>query len=215
MQIPVEPNLDKPIPLVAQPQNGQTYEDRLKIAGNTAMLLRELGIEETLTPEEDATAKEMIAKLKPAEGKNSEPTSQEKALKNVSVALKIGGYLNEYEKQIVADKIQVRTVVVNRLMEISQDDDNKIALKALELLGKASDLFTERSEITITHKTSDELKTAIKERIAQLMQMQKLDNKSKTENRLSQLKHSQNDVVDVEVKEKWVPKLLKNPQKSG
>ena len=135
MQIPVEPNLDKPIPLIAQPQNGQTYEERLKIAGNTAMLLRELGIEETLTPEEDAKAKEMIAKLKPAEGKNSEPTSEERALKNVGVALKIGGYLSEYEKQIVADKIQVRTVVVNRMMEISQDDDNKIALKALELLG--------------------------------------------------------------------------------
>ena len=215
MQIPVEPNLDKPIPTNAKPQIGSTYEDRLKVAGNTAMLLKELGVDDDLSPEEDAQAKEMIARLKPADGKPSVPSSEEKELKNVSVALKIGGYLNEYEKQIVADKIQVRTVVVNRLMEISQDDDNKIALKALELLGKASDLFTERSEITITHKTSDELKVAIKERIAQLMQMQKLDNKSKTETRLSQLKHSQTEVVDVEVKEKWVPKLLKNPQKSS
>jgi hypothetical protein len=142
----------------------------------------------------------MIARLKPAEGKPSVPSSEEKGLKNVGVALKIGGYLNEYEKQIVADKIQVRTVVVNRLMEISQDDDNKVALKALELLGKASDLFTERSEITITHKTSDELKAAIKERIAQLMQMQKLDNKGKTETRLSQLTNK-TEVVDAEAKE--------------
>lgn len=202
MQIPVEPNLDKSIPTNAKPQIGSTYEERLKVAGNTAMLLKELGAEADLSPEEDAQAKEMIARLKPADGKPSTPTFEEKNLKNVSVALKIGGYLNEYEKQIVADKIQVRTVVVNRLMEISQDDDNKIALKALELLGKASDLFTERSEITITHKTSDELKAAIKERIAQLMQMQKIDNKSKSETRLAQLKHSQNDVVDVEVKEK-------------
>ena len=202
MQIPVEPNLDKPIPINAKPQTGSTYEERLKVAGNTAMLLKELGVDDDLSPEEDAQAKEMIARLKPADGKPSVPSPEEKGLKNVSVALKIGGYLNEYEKQIVADKIQVRTVVVNRLMEISQDDDNKIALKALELLGKASDLFTERSEITITHKTSDELKVAIKERIAQLMQMQKLDNKSKTETRLSQLKHSQTEVIDVEVKEK-------------
>ena len=202
MQIPVEPNLDKSIPINAKPQTGSTYEERLKVAGNTAMLLKELGVDDDLSPEEDAQAKEMIARLKPADGKPSVPSPEEKELKNVSVALKIGGYLNEYEKQIVADKIQVRTVVVNRLMEISQDEDNKTALKALELLGKASDLFTERSEITITHKTSDELKTAIKERIAQLMQMQKLDNKSKTETRLSQLKHSQTEVIDVEVKEK-------------
>ena len=202
MHIPVEPNLDKPIPFLAQSQTGKTYEDRLKVAGNTAMLLKELGADDDLSPEEDAKAKEMIAKLKPAEGKNSNAALEEKVLQNVGVALKIGGYLNEYEKQIVADKIQVRTVVVNRLMEISQDDDNKIALKALELLGKASDLFTERSEITITHKTSDELKVAIKERIAQLMQMQQIDNKGKTETRLSQLKHSQTEVVDIEVKEK-------------
>ena len=87
-------------------------------------------------------------------------------------------------------------------MEISKDEDNRTALKALELLGKASDLFTERAEITITHQTSDELKSAIKERINQLMQMQKLDNKSKTESRLAQLKHSNEDVVDVEAKEK-------------
>jgi hypothetical protein len=193
MHIPVEPNLDKPIPLLAQPQNGKTYEDRLKIAGNTAMLLRELGIEETLTPEEDAKAKEMIAKLKPAEGKNSEPAPEEKALQNVGVALKIGGYLSEYEKQIVADKIQVRTVVVNRLMEISQDEDNKTALKALEVLGKASDLFTERSEITITHQTSDELKAAIKERIKLLMQTQQLDVKTKAQKHL--------EVIDADVKE--------------
>ena len=202
MQIPVEPNLDKPIPLVAQPQNGRDLHERAKIAGNTALLLRELGIEENVTPEEAEKAKEMFAKMEDASKKNTEPAPEEKALKNVGVALKLGGYISEYEKQIVADKIQVRTVVVHRLMEISQDEDNKTALKALELLGKASDLFTERSEITITHKTSDELKAAIKERIAQLMQMQKLDNKSKTENRLAQLKHSQEDVVDVEVKEK-------------
>jgi hypothetical protein len=201
MQIPVEPNLDKPIPVNAKPQAGRTATERMKIAGNTALLLRELGIDETVTPEEDAKAKEMFDKLDETE-KNTDPKPEENALKNVGVALKLGGYISEYEKQIVADKIQVRTVVVNRLMEISQDEDNKTALKALELLGKASDLFTERSEITITHKTSDELKAAIKERIAQLMQMQKLDNKSKTENRLAQLKNSQEDVVDVEVKEK-------------
>ena len=135
-------------------------------------------------------------------------------MNQIGVAMKLGSYISEYEKQVVADKIQVRTVVINRLMEISKDEDNRTALKALELLGKASDLFTERAEITITHQTSDELKSAIKERINQLMQMQKLDNKSKTESRLAQLKHSNEDVVDVEAKEKWAYKPLKKAKKS-
>jgi hypothetical protein len=202
MQIPVEPNLDKPIPISAQPQNGRSFTERAKIAGNTALLLRELGLETTVTPEEEAKAKEMFARMDDTSFKKDRPTETEAPLDDVNVAARLGGYISEYEQQVVADKIQVRTIVVNRLMEISQDQDNKTALKALELLGKASDLFTERSEITITHQTSDELKAAIKERINQLMQMQKIDHKSKTENRLSQLKHDKEDVVDVEVKEK-------------
>ena len=59
MQIPVEPNLDKPIPVIAQPQKGETLEQRAKIAANTAMALRELGFEEEVTEEDQAKAKEM------------------------------------------------------------------------------------------------------------------------------------------------------------
>jgi hypothetical protein len=44
-------------------------------------------------------------------------------------------------------------------------------LKALELLGKHSDigLFTERSEITVHHTTSTALESSIKERIKRLL----------------------------------------------
>jgi hypothetical protein len=199
MQIPIEPNLDTPPPTNSYPQSGETYEERIKIAGNTALLLSELGMDDDISEEEAEQAALMIAKLKPAEHKNSAPTKEEtKSLQKTGVALKIGGYLSEYEKQVVADKVQVRTVVVNRLMEISQDEDNKVALKALELLGKASDLFTERSEITITHKTSDELKAAIKARIQLLMQNPMKTIETPSERRLKSLE----DVVDVEPAEK-------------
>jgi hypothetical protein len=202
MQIPIEPNLDTPIPAEAYPQRGSTYEERLKIAGNTALILSELGMEDDLSDEENAAAASMLEKLKPGETKASKPSKEEtKTLQRPGVALKIGGYLSEYEKQVVADKVQVRTVVVNRLMEISQDEDNKVALKALELLGKASDLFTERSEITITHKTSDELKAAIKERIQLLMQNPMKTIPTQNERRLASL-GDPNNVEDVEIIEK-------------
>jgi len=198
MQIPVEPNLDTPAPTGAFPQSGDTYEERLKIAGNTALLLSELGMDDDISDEEAEQAAKMIAALKPADpnirGSNKE---EKKALQRTGVALKIGAYLSEYEKQVVEDKVQVRTIVVNRLMEISQDEDNKVALKALELLGKASDLFTERSEITITHKTSDELKAAIKARIQLLMQNPMKAIPTANERRLAEL--SDQNVTDVEV----------------
>jgi len=204
MQIPVEPNLDAPIPAGAYPQRGDTYEQRLKVAGNTALLLNELGVEDDIpTDEEIAQAKEMFEAIRPADDKTSKPTKEEtKALKKTGLALTLGGYISEYEKQVVADKVQVRTIVVNRLMEISQTDDDKVALKALELLGKASDLFTERSEITITHKTSDELKAAIKERIKLLMGQPMKDIPSATEKRLNQLNHNQMEIIDVTALEK-------------
>jgi hypothetical protein len=195
MHIPIEPNLDVPPPSNSYPQSGETHEERIKIAGNTALLLSELGMDEDISEEEEQLAAQMIAKLKPAEHKNSAPTKEEaKSLQRTGVALKLGAYLSEYEKQVVEDKVQVRTIVVNRLMEISQDEDNKVALKALELLGKASDLFTERSEITITHKTSDELKAAIKARIQMLMQNPMKAIETPSERRLKSLE----DVVDVE-----------------
>jgi hypothetical protein len=197
MQIPIEPNLDKEIPTIAQPQTGETYEQRMKIAANTALALKELGADDDVTPEEAQAAKSMFENMLPGDKNSRAKPEEKKALATPGIAMALSGYINHYEKQIVADKVQVRTIVVNRLMEISQDDDNKVALKALELLGKASDLFTDRSEITITHQTSDELKAAIKERITQLMQSTQIKAKTKTESRLDQLK----DVQDVEVVE--------------
>jgi hypothetical protein len=201
MQIPIEPNLDTPLPTGAFPERGDNYEERLKIAGNTALLLSELGMDDDISKEEAEQAAKMMAKLQPTEHKNSKPTKDEAtALQRSGVALKLGAYLSEYEKQVVDDKVQVRTIVVNRLMEISQTDDDKVALKALELLGKASDLFTERSEITITHKTSDELKAAIKQRIQLLMQNPMKAIPTDNERRLASLANPNNveEVIIIE-----------------
>jgi hypothetical protein len=54
---------------------------------------------------------------------------------------------------------------------LADNGDPKIELKALELLGKHSDigLFTERSEITVHHTTSTSLENSIKDRIKRLL----------------------------------------------
>jgi hypothetical protein len=56
-------------------------------------------------------------------------------------------------------------------MELANCGDPKFELKALELLGKHSDigLFTERSEITVNYKSSGDLENAIKERVRRLL----------------------------------------------
>jgi hypothetical protein len=62
-------------------------------------------------------------------------------------------------------------------MEIANCGDPKFELKALELLGKHSDigLFTERSEITINYKNPEDLENAIKERVKRLLNADVVD----------------------------------------
>jgi hypothetical protein len=69
------------------------------------------------------------------------------------------------------DVHEVRSAVTAKLMELANCGDPKFELKALELLGKHSDigLFTERSEITVNYKSSGDLENAIKERVRRLL----------------------------------------------
>ena len=195
MNIQVEPTLDKPIPLVADAMEMENLNDHAKVMGNTALLLQELGDGATfdLSSEENEKAIEMFRRIGKKTDKTEEAKTREE-MRQPGVALQLAGYINEYEKQIISDKVQVRTIVMNRLLQISNDDDNRTALKALELLGKASDLFTERQEITITHKTSDELKEAIRDRIRTLMQLNTFENTPTHEKLANSL-----DIMDVEV----------------
>jgi hypothetical protein len=49
--------------------------------------------------------------------------------------------------------------------------DARIRMKALELLGKLSDvgLFTERSEVTVSNKSTIELENVLKDKLRKLM----------------------------------------------
>jgi hypothetical protein len=78
---------------------------------------------------------------------------------------------------VAADAAEIRSAITAKLMEIANCGDPRYELKALELLGKHSDigLFTERSEITINHKTSDDLEAAIKERVKRLLNANVVD----------------------------------------
>ena len=78
--------------------------------------------------------------------------------------------LNEFSHAVVERAVQIRHLVTNKLLLESANPDPKIRIRALELLGKISDvgLFTERSEVTITHQSTDELKAALREKFNKL-----------------------------------------------
>lgn len=203
MTIPVEPNLDHPIPETLKAHSAETLSDHVRVMGNTALLLNQLGDDETfeMTEEDAKQAADMIKKLKvdggdQTKGTNNKDLKAREETKKPGVALALGYFVSHYDQQVIQDKVQLRNISVNTLLEIlEKSDDEKNRLKAAELIGKAGDLFTDKAEITITHKTSDELKNALRQRIELLMQMQQ--NRPPT-----MAEKAMGEIIEVEAKEK-------------
>ena len=96
------------------------------------------------------------------------PTSAK--LYNPTVAKKLSDLLTEYDRQVVGDAAQLRNYVTNKLLEASDSGKVSEKIKALELLGKISDvgLFSEKTEIHI-NQTAGTLEHALKDKINRLM----------------------------------------------
>ena len=75
------------------------------------------------------------------------------------------------------DVVQVRTALTTKLLELADCGDAKYELKAIELLGKHSDigLFTSKSEININYNSPESLENAIKERVKRLLNAEVVD----------------------------------------
>ena len=203
MTIPVEPNLDHPMPETLKAESAETLSDHVRVVGNTALLLNELGNDETfdMTDDDVAQASEMMKKIQvdggdPTKASKNKDLKAREETKKPGVALALGHFVSYYDQQVIQDKVQLRNIAVNTLLDVlNTTDDEKNKLKAAELLGKAGDLFTDKAEITITHKSSDELKEALRARIMMLMEMQGARPPTLAEKAMG-------EIVEVEPKEK-------------
>jgi hypothetical protein len=79
-----------------------------------------------------------------------------------AVARQLKALITEYDHQVIESNIQARNYIVNRLLELSDPSGNTKPmeqLRALELMGKVSEigLFTERLEVNINNKSTEEL----------------------------------------------------------
>jgi hypothetical protein len=98
-------------------------------------------------------------------------------LKNYGIALAASGFLKNYGHNLAFDVGQVRAALTNKLLEIASCGEVKYELRAIELLGKHSDisLFTQRSEININYNSPEALESAIKERVKRLLNADIID----------------------------------------
>ena len=161
--IELTPTGDHPIPFDLSDEQHKTHKDSIAVAANTAEMLEQLSGPIQYGDEHLHSAAERINDVdKPTVPRHITSTAEAKA---ASVLIK------KFDFQAFADIQQARTFITNKLIQISDCGDPKVELRALELLGKHSDigLFTERSEITVHHKNSSDLENSIRERIKILL----------------------------------------------
>lgn len=169
MTVAITPTKEHPVPYDMSPDTPDTLLDELATAANTVELQLSLGANLELEPA-DAEKEKKLLDSAVNDGKVG-------ALTSPNTAFAAAAFLRTYGSQLALDVAKVRSAVTNKLMEIANCGDPRYELKALELLGKHSDvgLFTERSEVTINYKDPQSLENEIKERVKRLLNANVVD----------------------------------------
>lgn len=132
--------------------------------------LKELGAstdEEVLEHAQEEIARDAFKALV------ANPTEAKAALQKVTLPpaiQKIVGMLTAYDWAFVEQAKELRGMAVAKIVEETDHPDARIRLKALELLGKVTEvgLFTERISVKKEDMSDDELDQKIRDKLAQL-----------------------------------------------
>ena len=169
------------MPLMLEPEIGVPYSDeipymdlraRAEAACNTASMMKEHGLDVEPNSEDEETA----AKIALAYADNPEKTSKKVSTKRAAALppaalIMTHNILTQFGHSVVESAVQVRHLVTNKLIEETENPDPRVRIRALELLGKISDvgLFTDKTEVTITHRTTDELRESLRSKLSKLV----------------------------------------------
>lgn len=158
----IDPQDDIPLPYNLDDEEPDTLLEELAVAGNTAELQKTLGASLGLSAEDLKEQTKLIDKV---------AAGDKTPLTQPVPALAAAAFIREYGRQKAIDVAAARAAVTNKLMEIANCGDVRYELKALELLGKHSDIgiFTERSEVTIRYQDPEKLEEEIKARVKRLL----------------------------------------------
>jgi len=79
--------------------------------------------------------------------------------------------LTEFGQLVAENASQIRHMVTNKLILETDNPDPRVRIRALELLGKISDvgLFAEKSEVTVTHQSTEDLRLKLRSKLAKLV----------------------------------------------
>tara|TARA_R110002012_G_scaffold70423_1_gene181423 strand:- start:469 stop:1065 length:597 start_codon:yes stop_codon:yes gene_type:complete len=168
MVMNIEPELGVPL---TDGVKDITLPERVEALDSTVNKLEEGGVDTT----PDAIDEEVAATLLTAYAQDPDKTSKRITHKRAATltppSIKLANsIIKEFNHSVIESSVQLRHLVTNKLIIESENPDAKVRMRALELLGKISDvgLFTEKSEVTITHQTTDDIKEKLRGKLAKL-----------------------------------------------
>ena len=175
MTLQLEPEIGVPY---SDKMTFMDLRDRAKAACTTAKMLKEHGL--SLVPsaeDQDIAAKLALAYADNPEGTSKKANTSRVAKLTPASLVIVDQVLSDFSHSIVQSATQVRHLVMNKLLIETENIDPRVRMQALTLLGKVSDvgLFTEKSEVTITHRTTDELREALRSKLARLVNPPDID----------------------------------------
>jgi hypothetical protein len=166
MQLQIEP--DSAIPLPKDNSGVDNFRERTDAAVKTAELLE---LDTTPTEESHAQAEQMVYDLAENEPRASKALTKKASTYKPATYHEVKSLLDEFSVRVVDNAVQIRLLVTNKLLLESGNDDPKIRIRALELLGKITDvgLFTEKTEVTINQQSTQDLTASLRAKIRRLM----------------------------------------------
>ena len=169
MTFVLEPELGVPL---CEEQRQIDLKDRAGAAASTALELAEHGLDVLPNKEDEATAAGLVNSYAADPEKTSKTANANRVSTLTPASLILTDkILTEFGQSVIQSAVHVRHLITNKLILETENPDSRTRIKALELLGKISDvgLFSEKSEITITHQSTDDLKNKLRRKLEKLV----------------------------------------------
>jgi hypothetical protein len=153
MPLVITPEVGIPLPVDTDPEELDDFRAKARVLFDTLDALADKGLKVDVTDGDRDEAQRTFL---------SEKLDPKKVTPGTIVHL--NSILNEWDQEVLDVGRRLRNYVTNKLIIESVDPDPRIRLKALESLGKLSNvgLFSDRIDVTVTHRTISDIESDLK-----------------------------------------------------
>ena len=154
MPIIATPEVGIPLPFDTTPEEIESFREKAHAYFKTIEALTKQGLEIDITQQDKMESHQIMASKKLPPAKDLTP----------GTILNLEAILTEWDQEVLDVGRRLRNYVTNRFIVESVDPDPKVRLKALENLGRLSNVgsFSDRIDITVTHRTISDIETDLK-----------------------------------------------------